>query len=321
MHSRYRYLFVCCLIVFNSVIASAQLAMPDRVSVGITKHYFVDPNAIPGSTYTWKIDGVTQQSSTTNEINIVWNTAGTFTLEVQERNANNCLGSIRSGQVVVSLQPEVIPSADLSVIKSVNNSHPLIGQSVIFSIAATNKGVNNATGVKVADILQSGYTYISSAATTGTYDSFSSIWAIGPLNVGKSDTLTIKALVNVLGDYSNTATIAGIEVDTDLGNNTSTTITYPTDFFIPEGFSPNGDGTNDLFVIRGIANYPKNSFVIFNRWGNKVFEASPYQNTWNGRSTFGLRVGGDELPVGTYFYVLDLKNGSSNFKGTIYLNR
>jgi len=124
-----------------------------------------------------------------------------------------------------------------------------------------------------------------------------------------------------LGDYSNTATIAGIEVDTDLGNNTSTTITYPTDFFIPEGFSPNGDGTNDLFVIRGIANYPKNSFVIFNRWGNKVFEASPYQNTWNGRSTFGLRVGGDELPVGTYFYVLDLKNGSSNFKGTIYLNR
>ncbi|MDX9748715.1 MAG: gliding motility-associated C-terminal domain-containing protein [Paludibacter sp.] len=100
------------------------------------------------------------------------------------------------------------------------------------------------------------------------------------------------------------------------------TVTTPdVDFFIPEGFSPNGDGINDLFVIRGIHRYPANTFVIYNRWGNKVFEASPYQNTWDGRSMFGLRVGGDELPVGTYFYVLDLKDGSAIYKGTIYLNR
>ncbi|MBV5342598.1 gliding motility-associated C-terminal domain-containing protein, partial [bacterium] len=151
-------------------------------------------------------------------------------------------------------------------------------------------------------------------------DSFSYVWNIGVLNVGKSETLTIKAIVNTNGSYSNTVTIDGIEADGETDNNTSTILTYPTDFFIPEGFSPNGDGTNDLFVIRGILNYPANTFVIYNRWGNKVFEASPYKNTWDGRSMFGLRVGGDELPVGTYFYVLDLKNGSSIFKGTIYLN-
>jgi gliding motility-associated-like protein len=92
-------------------------------------------------------------------------------------------------------------------------------------------------------------------------------------------------------------------------------------FFIPEGFSPNGDGINDLFVIRGILYYPANTFVIFNRWGNKVYEASPYQNTWDGKSTMGLRVGGDDLPIGTYFYVLDLGDGSDIYKGTIYLNR
>lgn len=93
------------------------------------------------------------------------------------------------------------------------------------------------------------------------------------------------------------------------------------DFFIPEGFSPNGDGTNDQFVIRGISYYPNNSIIIYNRWGNKIFEANPYKNTWDGRSAFGLRVGGDELPIGTYFYVLDLKNETTVYRGTIYLNR
>ena len=93
------------------------------------------------------------------------------------------------------------------------------------------------------------------------------------------------------------------------------------DFNIPEGFSPNNDGTNDVFVVRGIDRYPSNTFTIYNRWGNKLFEASPYKNDWDGKSTTGITVGGDDLPVGTYFYILDLGDGSKIFKGTIYLNK
>ncbi len=93
------------------------------------------------------------------------------------------------------------------------------------------------------------------------------------------------------------------------------------DFNIPEGFSPNGDDINDLFVIRGIDRFPSNSFMVFNRWGDKLFEANPYTNTWDGTSSTGIRIGGDELPVGTYFYVLDLGDESAIYKGTIYLNR
>ncbi len=93
------------------------------------------------------------------------------------------------------------------------------------------------------------------------------------------------------------------------------------DFNIPEGFSPNGDGINDNFVIRGIDRYPENTIVIYNRWGDKVFEASPYNNTWDGKPTLGLRVGGDELPIATYFYLLNLGNQTEMIKGTIYLNR
>ncbi len=212
-------------------------------------------------------------------------------------------------------------NSDLSVVKTANEYYPFIGQTIVFTITATNNGPYDATGVTVTDILQSGYSYVSSTKTTGTIDFSSGVWTIGNMKNGATEVLTITVNVNVSGSYVNTAVIQGVEPDGNLVNNTSTIETHPTDFNIPEGFSPNGDGVNDLFVIRGILKYSNNTIVIFNRWGNKIFEATPYQNTWDGRSAFGLKVGGDELPVGTYFYILDLGNSTDVIKGTIYLNR
>jgi len=257
---------------------------------------------------TYSIDGITY----TNTTGIFTELPGTYSITAM--NADGCI----STPAVVTI---VAAKADLSVVNTVNNEHPIIGKNVVFTIVATNNGPDIGTGVTLTDVLQSGYTYVSSTTTKGTYEPSTGLWTIGTMNVSATETLTITATINPLGNYVNTAIITGNEIDDNLENNTSTVITYPTDFFIPDGFSPNGDGINDLFVIRGIFNYPNNKIVIFNRWGNKVYEASPYQNTWDGRSMFGLRVGGDELPVGTYFYVLDLMDGSPIFKGTIYLNR
>lgn len=212
-------------------------------------------------------------------------------------------------------------SADLSVVKTVNNSTPMIGNTVVFTIVATNNGPINATGVSISDVLQSGYVYVSSSATTGTFNPLTGVWTIGNMVNGSSEVLTITVTVIANGNYVNTAIISGNEPDFNMSNNVSTIETFPSDFFIPEGFSPNDDGINDLFVIRGILNFPNNKFSIFNRWGNVVFEANPYKNTWDGKATKGIRVGGDELPVGTYFYILDLGDGSPVFKGTIYLNK
>jgi gliding motility-associated-like protein/uncharacterized repeat protein (TIGR01451 family) len=211
--------------------------------------------------------------------------------------------------------------SDLSIVKTASSNHPIIGHTVVFTIVVTNNGMSTATGLIVTDTLHSGYTYISSTTTTGTFNPSTGIWTINTLNNGTSATLTIKATVLPTGDYANTATIHGDQVDVDMVNNTSLIETIPTDFNIPEGFSPDGDGINDLFVIRGIDSYPNNTITIFNRWGGKVFDSSPYINTWDGKATKGVRVGGDELPVGTYFYVLDLGDGSAILKGTIYLNK
>ena len=98
------------------------------------------------------------------------------------------------------------------------------------------------------------------------------------------------------------------------------TINDCSDFKIPDAFSPNGDGVNDVYVIEGLEYYPDNSFQVFNRWGTQVLERSPYNNNWDGRSEAQLNWG-DELPEGTYYYILDLGNGDDPYTGYIYLKR
>lgn len=199
--------------------------------------------------------------------------------------------------------------------------YPIIGHNIVFTITATNNGPSAATGVAVTDILQSGYVFVSSTMTTGTFDPNTGVWLVGYMNNTATAQLVITVTVIANGNYVNTAIIYGNQMDVNSLNNASSVETFPTDFNIPEGFSPNGDGINDGFVIRGIDNYPNNSFLIFNRWGDKVFGASPYKNTWDGKSNQGMSLGGNDLPVGTYFYLLDLGDGSAVIKGTIYLNK
>ena len=82
--------------------------------------------------------------------------------------------------------------------------------------------------------------------------------------------------------------------------------------FIPNAISPNNDGYNDKFIIGGLETYPDNDIVILNRWGNVVYEASPYENDWSGISSDQpLSLASQQLPNGTYFYVLGLGNGEN----------
>ena len=91
--------------------------------------------------------------------------------------------------------------------------------------------------------------------------------------------------------------------------------------FVPEGFSPNGDGVNDQLVILGLRLYPKNELSVFNRWGHEVYRQESYNNDWNGRSQSSLTLGtNNPLPRGTYYYVLDLGNGSLPMRGFLYIN-
>jgi len=85
---------------------------------------------------------------------------------------------------------------------------------------------------------------------------------------------------------------------------------------VPDIITPNGDGDNEYLIIIGLENYPENIIYIYNRWGKEVYRKENYQNDWNGTYK------GNDLPVGTYFYVfIDKTNGKAAKKGYITLHR
>ena len=84
------------------------------------------------------------------------------------------------------------------------------------------------------------------------------------------------------------------------------------------GVSRNGDGLNDIFMIECIEDFPNNLVKIFNRAGTLVYEAEGYDNSsivFDGVSNKGMRVIGSNLPDGTYYYVIDKRDGSEPSAG------
>lgn len=79
------------------------------------------------------------------------------------------------------------------------------------------------------------------------------------------------------------------------------------DLTIPTGFSPNGDQTNDRFVIPELEFY-SGDIIIWNRWGDKVFESDNYQNNWDGTCKEPLCLTQGPLPEGTYYYQITVKD-------------
>ncbi|PCH98522.1 MAG: hypothetical protein COB85_01395 [Bacteroidetes bacterium] len=97
----------------------------------------------------------------------------------------------------------------------------------------------------------------------------------------------------------------------------SITITVDVDynFVVSNIMTPNGDGYNDLWYIDNIEFYPECDVAIYNRYGNLIYSASPYNNEWDGTHS------GNNLPDGAYYYVLKCPGTSNVFKGAITIFR
>ena len=107
-------------------------------------------------------------------------------------------------------------------------------------------------------------------------------------------------------------------LSTSTGQDTATvTITVLCEeLTIYNGFSPNGDGVNDTWIILGIERFPNNRVQIFNRWGNKVYDRQGYTND----DPFSGQWDGNDLPDGTYFYLIEDGEGEQ-YSGWLQIHR
>jgi gliding motility-associated-like protein/uncharacterized repeat protein (TIGR01451 family) len=211
----------------------------------------------------------------------------------------------------------------LAVTKTSNNVEIFEGDEFEYEIVVTNLGETDATEVEVVDDLPNAVTYVNSrftasvsGITVNTQVSGSRVlFNIPLLPAGANVVLVIRVKANALtGDnpisITNRVSVSSAETDVNLDDNEADDQNQINPFFIPNVITPNGDGKNDRFVIKGLQKFSRTEIVIFNRYGDHVYENQQYENDWSAQGQV----------AGTYFYVLkgtDTEGRIHEFKGWI----
>lgn len=84
---------------------------------------------------------------------------------------------------------------------------------------------------------------------------------------------------------------------------------------IPNTFTPNGDGVNDTWEIKYLSTYQNNTVQVYNRYGERLYSSIGYSVPWDGNYR------GASLPPGTYYYIIDPKNGRKIISGSVTIIR
>jgi gliding motility-associated-like protein len=88
------------------------------------------------------------------------------------------------------------------------------------------------------------------------------------------------------------------------------------DLKVPNAFSPNGDGIFDRWLIEYLDSYPGAVVEVFNRYGQQVYRSENYDaRGWDGT------MNGKPLPIGTYYYIINPKNGRKQIQGSVTIIR
>lgn len=305
---------------------------------GTSQSFTGSHNGGTAATFEWQLDGTTIPGA--NSDTILISSAGTYTLIVtvgtcvgQDEvvvtesmsmtmdlgpDQSGCIGStitltadsnIGSGGIVYEwyLNGTLIPGETSQTIDvTTAGTYTVIGTSG--SCSAQDDIVVTFTGASFTLDLEdiaacNGTTVTFDATPVENVDPVAYLW-----NTGET-TATIST--DTYGDYTVTVTANGCSI--------TETVSYTeeTNCIIPQGISPNNDGMNDSFDISFL---DVENLKIFNRQGIMVYEKENYTNEWVGQSK-----NNDELPVGTYFYIITLRNEDPSLGKTItqwiYLNR
>ena len=238
---------------------------------------------------------------------------------------------------VVTANPDCFSQINVTKIADVFGNE--LGDTIVYTITVENTGESTIVDLSITDIFTDVNGFTLDLTQEPIFDGSDMGSPEGVLLIGEVATYTASFTITQeainAGGVENSVIAIGSAPNGDLVEDTSddgddfdgnsdddSTVTELGCLLVFNEFSPNGDGVNDLFVINCLHNYPNNKLEVYNRWGNMVYEMRGYANDWdgtsNGRSVYN---GSDKLPAGTYYYVLDLGDGTKPTTGWIYINR
>ena len=277
----------------------------------------------------WDIFELQPVATATLEITVEVLPGGTYSNTAELLESFPIDDTVTNNVSTITLNIDLPEGVDLVLEKSVRSQRPLSGDEVVFTITVTNESEEDVvSNIQVLDLIppdvDGPFNFISASTTLGEYSEESGIWVIPQLNLNESADLFITVSVEEVGVFTNTATLLSSSPnDGNPDNNEATAevrVSAPVDAedgFVFNQFSPNGDGTNDFLKIKDIGSFSNTSISIFNRYGRLVYEAN---NMTDDRVWDGTRKS-DPVPDGTYFYILDLGDGTEVRKGWIQLIR
>jgi gliding motility-associated-like protein len=147
------------------------------------------------------------------------------------------------------------------------------------------------------------------------------VWYVNGMLVSNSDIYTTKTLADGDQVYCIMTTYGKCVAPTPAQSNIINISLAPESgcvippIIIPNAFTPNGDGHNDTWDIPALVNYPGCIVSVFNRYGISVFRSVNYAKAWNGNYN------NSAVPSGTYYYIIDPKNGQAKLSGYVVVVR
>ncbi|MFI5138888.1 MAG: gliding motility-associated C-terminal domain-containing protein [Sphingobacteriales bacterium] len=205
----------------------------------------------------------------------------------------------------------VTSSAACSVATATSNVASLaadanITNSVIITCSAVNDIVSPNQQVTFTALAA----YTTSGTTTISYQ-----WQVNNISVGTNSPVFTTNKLNNRDVINCMVSTSGKCIATPFVYSNNIVVIVITPVIIVNTFTPNGDGINDTWDIPSLAAYPGCTVNIFNRYGTLVYNSSGYAKAWDGNYD------GKPLPVGTYYYLIDLKNGKKPLSGPVTILR
>jgi uncharacterized repeat protein (TIGR01451 family) len=204
--------------------AATLVQVTDQLPAGLT---FVSSNPSQGTynsvTGVWAVGSMANGVTASLGITATVTTTGPKTNTAAKTGETEFDPNLANDQAHASLNSP--PSADIAVLKTVNNATPNYGSNVVFTVTATNNGPDQATGLQLTDLLPAGLAFVSANPSQGTYAANTGAWTIGTLNNTAAVTLQVTATVTRTGTITNTASrTAEDQVDPGPRNDTSSAV-------------------------------------------------------------------------------------------------